>query len=42
MTKFEVMLQKLQKSEKNWLYGARRQTYKLTEDPDFEFSHEYR
>ena len=41
MTKFEVMLQKLQKCKKNWLYGARRQTYKLTEDTDFEFSYEY-
>ena len=41
MTKFEVMLQKLQKCKKNWPYGARRQTYKLTEDTDFEFSYEY-
>ena len=40
MTKFEVMLKKLQKCKKID-YGARRQTYKLTEDPDFEFTHEY-
>ena len=31
---------KTPKMSKNWLYGARRQTYKLTEDTDFEFSYE--
>ena len=37
--KFEVMLQKLQNE---LTINAHRQTYKLTEDPDFQFSHEYR
>ena len=40
MTKFEVILQKQQKGQKIDC-KVRRQTYKLTEDPDFEFSHEY-
>ena len=40
MTKFEVMLQKLQKCKKiDYMVRAGRP--KLTEDTDFEFSYEY-
>ena len=35
------MLQKLQKWQKIDYKVRARQTYKLTEAPDFEFSHEY-
>ena len=35
------MLQKTAKVVKNDYKGARRQTYKLTKDPDFKFSHEH-
>ena len=41
MTKYEVMLQKLQKWQKIDYKVRAGRPYKLTEDPDFEFSREY-
>ena len=40
MTKFEVMRQTC-KNDKKIDYKVRAGNSKLTEDPDFEFSHEY-
>ena len=40
--KFKVIHHKLPKCEKNLLQGVPMQTYKLTENPALEFSHEQR